>query len=403
MRELDPLAVAAWVCGVDAGPETTLYRTLKRVPAGHMLVANHLGSRLTRLWQPPGEGSLDAREARRFGDVLESAVERAAVGRAAIFLSGGIDSSAVAAAAAAVSRAGATPAPLALSLEIEGASEEKEQRTVADALGLDRRSRVAAAGAGLLERALDRAAESLWPAGSAWQPVYDDLVGDAQALGVSTVLDGIGGDELLDAALRPARRALVRGRVSVLREIAAAERAYAGGGMRTVIRGALGRGRRWEPPPYIDPAYRPALAELAARPHDDLLSGRIAAGWEEIWDAGSRQGIAYCHPLWDAEVVSLIRGLPVEALVAGGQAKSPARAYLSERVSAIQGPWPRPAVANTLIRALYAEYAQRARPRVLEFPGLRELGAISGDLSAERFPLPTFVAMLLCERWLHSQ
>ena len=398
-RELDPLALAAWLSRVDSDPEATLYRSLYRIPAGHMFSIAARRRRLTRIWEPPAEGSLELTEAEQFGETLEASIRSVSDGRAAVFLSGGIDSSAVAAAAATVSNASGVVPPLALCVEIEGASEEREQRAVAEALGMDWRRRIAKTGSDLLERGLDRAAASLWPTSSPWQPVYDDLAHDAQAGGVATILDGIGGDELLDAGLLLARRAVTHLKFGVMLDIAAAERGYVGGGMKSVLRAAAPRRhrRRWEPSPSIAARHRAALADLAAVPRDDLLRTRIAAGWEEMWDAGHRQGVTYHHPLWTADVVTLVRGLPVEALVAKGQAKSPARSYLARRIPTIVGRWPRPAVADSLLSALEREHAARHKSA----DGtqlLRELGVISGgellqESSAAELALEEVVAL----------
>ena len=398
--EPDPLALAAWLAGVDGEPETTLYRSLRRVPAGHIVTIDARGAHLARLWEPPAEGSLSAREAARFGEALEDSVGTSLIGRAGIFLSGGIDSSAVAAATTKVNRDAGVEPPLALCVEIEGASEESQQRAVAEALGLARKSRPASAGPGLRQRACERAAGSLWPTGSPWQPVYDDLALEARDSGVSQIFDGIGGDELLDAALGPARRAVTHLRFGVMRDIAAAERGYVGGGMLSVLRAAAPRRqrRRWQPPPYIASRYQAALRELADARSDDLLSTRIAAAWEETWDAGLRQGVRYHHPMWAAGVVALVRGLPLEALVARGQAKSPARSYLADRIPAISGPWPRPAVADSLLRAFEREHARQA-PAAGAL--LVELGIVSAP-SLGRNPEKMTASMMLLEQWLHS-
>ena len=190
-----------------------------------------------------------------------------------------------------------------------------------------------------------------------------------------------------------------------MRDIAAAERGYVGGGMRSVLRAAAPRRkrRRWEPPPFIAPRYRGELVELAAVSRDDLLSTRIGAVWEETWDAGLRQGVSYRHPLWTANVVALVRGLPLEALVAHGHAKSPARSYLATRIPGIMGPWPRPGVADSLLRALESEHhARQARAEEVEL--LIDLGVISGTRARTRPPSEAASApMLLLERWLRSQ
>jgi len=141
--ELDPLALAGWLANVDGEPSETLYRHLRRVPAGHVVVCEQTELRERRVWEPPPAGSHSPEDASRFGEKLEEAISRSLDGPAAVFLSGGIDSAAVTAAVVAASaRAGVEP-PLALCVHIEGASEEDTQRAVAVAFGLERRAREA--------------------------------------------------------------------------------------------------------------------------------------------------------------------------------------------------------------------------------------------------------------------
>ena len=399
-RELDPLALAGWLAGVDGDPAETLYRRLRRVPAGHVLEADRHGERERRVWEPPASGSFDPSEASRFGEVLEAAIGRSLDGRAAIFLSGGIDSAAVAAATTVASGGVGVQSPLALCVHIEGASEEQTQRAVADALDLERRTREATSGTGLIERALDRAAVSLWPTGSAWQPVFDDLVAEAQESGVTAILDGIGGDDLLDAGLSSAWPALRSGRLDVLLRLAAAERGYTGGGMLSVLKAAVPRRRAWSAPHFIARHHHAALAERANLTHDDLLSTRLVAGWEETWDTGLRLGLASRHPLWDASVVGIVRGLPRESLIANGEAKSPARSYLRARIPLQTGRWPRPEVADSLLEALEREHDIYAPPAE-SFRNLIKLGVIDADVRQEGLALSLVTTILACERWTH--
>jgi asparagine synthetase B (glutamine-hydrolysing) len=360
------LAVAAWLVGAPLEPARTLLESLCRVPAGHLLTVEGGRSELVRDWRPPAAGELPASEASRFGEALEEAVEPfAGAGRLAVFLSGGLDSSSVAAAAAAASgRAGREP-PLALTIDMEGASEAELQALVAGQLGLAQLGGRAAWQPGTLERALERVAGELWPVASAWAGPFDDLGVRALEEGARFLLDGQGGDDLLDAGLA-AGRELLPHPVAFAHWLRAQGRYTSGA--RQSLRAVAGSFRPRQPP--VLPAWLPADEELrselverlATRPRRfaeireaDLLDPVLSAQREATFDYGLRLGAEHVHPLWSAGVVELLDGLPPAALVAGGNPKSPARAYLTSRLPRPHGVWPRPAVADTLFRAILGE------------------------------------------------
>jgi hypothetical protein len=169
-----------------------------------------------------------------------------------------------------------------------------------------------------------------------------------------------------------------------------------------VLRAAApSRRRRWKPPSFVAPRLWDELEELAATRRDDLLSTRMSAAWEESWDAGMRQGVTYHHPLWNAQVVEFVRGLPLEALVAHGQAKSPARSYLARRIPSIVGHWPRPGVADSLLAGFETE------PAMSSMDCLLELGVVGGPAFAAKSvrtrtkPLPA--PLIALEQWLRSR
>lgn len=400
-REPSAVAVAEWLLERPGPPEETLIASVSRVPAGHVTTISPAGAETRRTWEPPAAGAHDADAADGFGAALEEAVARVLEGPAAVLLSGGIDSSAVAAAAAAASRRAGLPAPVALCADIEGSSEAALQRRVADALGLERVERRYAPSPEGLDRAVDLAGAAPWPVASAWSPVFDDLLAAAGERGVAVVLDGIGGDELLDAGLGPARSFLRAGRLGALRDLIRAERAYGGAGATSVLRSALRRGRPPRPAPLpawvVDPALRRALEERAAAPppDDDLLDTFVAAGREASFAAGAAGGYLHAQPLLDAEVVGLVRGLPREALVRGGDAKSPARAYLRARVSGIAGPWPRPAVVGEMLDRLLRDAAPASGGALGEL-GI-DPGAAATDLDSG-----LVWSMLSVLRWLEN-
>jgi asparagine synthetase B (glutamine-hydrolysing) len=362
----DLSAVTHWLMGAPLDPAQTLFADIRRVPAGHVLEVGESEHRLRRSWAPPEPGELDASAAAEFGAALENALGRAlSHGRAAVFLSGGIDSGSVAAAAAAASVEAGLPPPFALCVTMAGADEEVTQRRVATGLGLERRTAVAGADENLLERALERVAATLWPTSAMWAPVFDALAGDAARDGAGVLVDGQGGDDLLDAGMSVGRELLARPRA--LGDWLRAEHRYTGtvrAPLRHLARGLVGRSRPDAPqaPAWLnDTRWHEVASSLVERPRSyaevrrsDLTDGVLAAQREETWDSGLRRGLAHRHPLWDPEVVRILDGVAPGALVAGGDPKSPARAYLARRLPSIRGPWPQPALATDLLSDLLA-------------------------------------------------
>lgn len=351
---LNAAAVAEWLLERLSPPEETLIEALRRVPAGYVLTVRPDGLALRRDWEPPPRGSLPAGDGERFGEALEAAVARVVDRPAAVFLSGGIDSASVATAAAAVSERRGLPAPLALCADIEGSSELETQRRVAEGLGLPLVLEPFRPSADGFSHSLELAAAMLWPAASAWFSVWGTLRQAAIDRGALVLLDGGGGDELLDPGLDPARGFLRRARVGALLDLARAEHAYTGAHAYQVLRAAVGRGRPAPPEPLPDwirdPALRAALDERAASPppDDDLLDGFGAAAREASFAVAQEGGYTHAHPFYDHDVVALGRGLPEEALVRGGDPKSPARAYVRSALPEIVGRWPRPAVVGSM-------------------------------------------------------
>ena len=412
-RAYDPVAIAAWISGAPLEPEETLYASLRRVPAGHALVVDTGGSRLVRTWDPPEPGTLPAASASEFGALLEGALARAlAGGRAAVFLSGGVDSAAVASAAATASeRLGLEP-PLALCVDMEGAREGPTQAAVADALGLVLCTAQARVEEGLLDRGLERVASSLWPTAAMWAPVFDGLAATAAAEGVRVLADGQGGDDLVDAGL--AAGSALWPRPLALASWLLAERRYAGS-FRTPLRHLVrtlrpGTRSTANAPAWLaDPFRTEIAARLAARPRTyaairraDLTGSMLAAQREETFDAGMRRGLTHCHPLWDSELVRLLDGLSPQALVAGGYPKSPARAYLRLRIPAVRGAWPRPALATDLLGGLLDRDGARLWAQKGGGEQLARLGVIERGIPLAGYPTGRQWPIMSMEYWLEQ-
>jgi asparagine synthetase B (glutamine-hydrolysing) len=407
---------AAWLTGAPIGPDETLLEGIKRVPAGHVLGLTPRGETRRRWWSPAVSGTLGVGEAIRFDELIEAAVARAVhARRSCVFLSGGIDSGTIAVAAGAVARQARTEAPLALCVIFPGASEESVQREVASAAGLDLlEARVELEG--LAERALVRAARSLWPTSAAWAPIFDDLAAAAQSRGAEVLLDGQGGDELLDAGYEAGRvlaGVLARSPLA-LYDWARAERAYTGRLRSSVKILALDLlGRRDRNPPALpdwlaDDLREPLQARFDARPRGydaireaDVLDGVLAAQREETFDRGRMTGLEQRHPFWDPQVVSLLDGLPPAALVAGGDPKAPARHYLSQRVPTIAGRWPQPRAA-ALVSGQVAAQLQGLLSAQGGLPVFEEHGVVRPDAFESGVADTQIWRMMALDAWFQN-
>ena len=143
-READAVALSEWLCGWFPAIEDTAYREVKRVPPATVMTVRGTAASFRRYWDPfPDDGQVEYLgddEIDRFESTLTRAVSRAMdVGPSAIFLSGGLDSIAVAVAATDIARERSAQLPLALSLVFPRARRTKKRsRWVRrDCLGLN--------------------------------------------------------------------------------------------------------------------------------------------------------------------------------------------------------------------------------------------------------------------------
>ena len=203
-------ALAESLVNYHLDPSETYFEAIHRVPAGTALAANGTGVTTSRYWDPaPSDEEVDwitEADLPHLSTLLEQALARAlSVGRPSIFLSGGIDSVAVAMFAADGAPAAGVEAPVALSLVFPDPNfnEEPIQRQVAGQLGMPQ-SVVSFAEAegpnGLVLEALRTTGTWPMPLVNLWHPLYTHLALKGRAEGAKTVLTGAGGDEWLSVA-----------------------------------------------------------------------------------------------------------------------------------------------------------------------------------------------------------
>jgi asparagine synthase (glutamine-hydrolysing) len=194
----DQVAIAHWIATTVPPPGSTMFAGVRRLPAGHSMALGQRSGEPSRYWSPRYEAPIRApREelVARLGDSLMCAVTRRAddAESTGVLLSGGLDSSAVAALAGRAR------------LRVHGYSavfpgrptvDEAEliDRTVRD-LGMPS-TRLAVRGGSVIAGALSYMTAWQQPPTSPnlffWEPLLDCAADD----GMRIMLDGEGGDEL---------------------------------------------------------------------------------------------------------------------------------------------------------------------------------------------------------------
>jgi asparagine synthase (glutamine-hydrolysing) len=180
-------------------PPHTIVRGVRKLPPGHTLIwqRGRLG-RPSPFWSVPPPQAPPPESDGALADTLWTKIERAVESQlvadvpVGIFLSGGVDSSTVA--AAAVRRAGRRMTAFSIGFENASFDESRQARLVADALGIEHVTETLRED-NLLEvvdQALDRLDEPL--ADPSFLPTY--LLSRLAAKHVKVVIGGDGGDEL---------------------------------------------------------------------------------------------------------------------------------------------------------------------------------------------------------------
>lgn len=424
------LALAAHL--LELWPQTgeTLCDAVWRVPPGHLLRWCGGDRELSRYWDPaefpaPVMGAEESLG--RFEQILRQAVDRCLeLGPAGIFLSGGLDSSTVAATAAERSRASDLPAPLALSLVYPhpGLNEERMQRRVARGLGLqqvligfDR----AVGPNGLLIQSLVRAARSSAPSLNLWRPAYDTLIEEGVRSGCRVILTGEGGDEWLVprssyAADRLAKldlaglyrfwlsrhRSVPFPAARTLRTVlwnwaarpllrhasGAVVQACSPSATRTYRLGRFSRSLPvWLAP---DRDLRRSLVELGVDSLPDpaprslydqgkrALVGHARLGllMEEWFEDGRSRGVRILEPLLDSDLLEFLYAVPPQVLLRGGQTKWLARASLERHLPGLPAQWPNAVYADPFWLSLMAREGPEAWRRLGGMTALAELGVV---------------------------
>lgn len=202
----DRLALLQWIDTSLLPPEHTLYESVQRLPAGHRLVLNGTHVSVERWWNLRYQGTEAGTEvvlAERLREAALAAVGRAAAGaeRPAVKLSGGLDSACVAAGLAANEFADGRALALAGTFSDHPVTDESDLiEATARHTNLPLELIAFDPAGSMLAPALAHIARWRLPPATPnlflWQP----LMARARELGVDTMLDGEGGDELFGLA-----------------------------------------------------------------------------------------------------------------------------------------------------------------------------------------------------------
>ena len=375
-RRLDPEGLSRYLFYEYVPAPGSIWSGLKQLPPAHVLVWENGRTRLSRYWSPPwptpgAEPLPFAEAAARFWDGLRSAVasHRRSDVPLGVFLSGGVDSSSVAAAVCEVEEARKVRT-FSVGFEDPSFDESGHARAVARHLGTDHRERTFSA-----QSVLD-----LLPEVAGW---LDEPFGDASVLpthllsrfareSVTVVLGGDGADELLAGyptfeAERAAR---------VFRKLPAPARALAGAAvarlpvdhgnisldfkLKQFLRGATEPSalahQRWlgsfsgseVSRLLVDPRGFDVEAEhvrraLALAPGSDPLTRSLALYQDtylpddilrKVDRASMACGLEVRAPFLDAGLVDAIEGLPASYKYGRGRTKRLLKASASGRLPA---------------------------------------------------------------------
>jgi asparagine synthetase B (glutamine-hydrolysing) len=379
-------AIAEALINYHLDPSETYFEALERVPAGRALTVGGGGVSSFRYWDPaPSDKRVDwvtEADVPHLSTLLERALGRAlSLGRSSIFLSGGIDSVAVATYAADGAYASGGEPPIALSLIFPDPNfdEEPVQRLVASELGMPQTvlSFAEAEGPnGLVLEALETTGSWPMPLVNIWHPLYSNLARVGVRQGAKTVLTGAGGDEWLSVA--PSWAAdCIRG--LHFRELHHFWLTYRNSytvkkwpmlrnllwryGTKVVLKNAgrdalsrtapkrLEEHRRRQLRERMDPWLAPDR-ELAGQVEERALRWKqdghsqgaylsdvvpyfenvvIAMEREEAFERGRRLGFEPFMPFWDPDVVDFLLRTPPRLLHGGHRAKGILRGTLAKR------------------------------------------------------------------------
>jgi asparagine synthase (glutamine-hydrolysing) len=364
-REIDEGMIAEYLTAEPATVGDTLWRGVHRLPPAHALEIGQAGAAVTRFWDFDPGAALDVRHPAEQRERLRALVIDAVECRTrhaeqvGVYLSGGIDSSIVAAVAQSLGSARARPPVHAFTTVFPGRAcdETTYSQAVVDTWAL----RATHAPARIPSRQdLVRAAASSLDVPPLPNSVASDPLRDlAAAAGVGVLLTGFGGDDFFTGV--PAPRALLRqGHVIAWSRAIASRRLPEP--VRDLLRPVLGA--KPTPQPWIRPAFAdraalddrrrppPALA-FATREQQEIHRGVTSLmqilGDEMEDRAAQASGVLHRHPFYDRRVAEFGLALPASARARGDETRVALRHACAEYLP--------PLVASRVTLADKAEFS----------------------------------------------
>jgi asparagine synthase (glutamine-hydrolysing) len=349
-RRLDEQTLADYLAGTWDNPDRTFFRDVHRLPAAHSRVFTVGGDRMERYWDIDPGRRITYRDDRdytaHFLDLFQRAVAnrlRAPEGPVGILMSGGLDSTSVAAMMRRSIPRGGNRDLFSCSFvfpHLRQCDERTYIEATAEELAMD-------------TELVD--AEKLWLLGDpeayqprletpllAWESPFDEVLRRTRSRNARVLLTGHGGDDLMAGSLLVYADLLLQGDLRVLLETIPHAAAQGWSGWRTLyryfgqplipsvvdrtVRRFLGKPPRPMIPEWIRPEFvrRSGLAErlhsVPARPvrtaawhelYDEVVQLR---GWERAvhWytSKASPFGIEVRHPFLDRRLVELMLAIP---------------------------------------------------------------------------------------------
>ena len=436
-RELHRVGLAEYLVHHWWNIHETHFRDVRRLPGSHGLRFTRGRLELFRYWNPtPSDGSMrwaSQDELAQFPTLLKQAVARAmraAGGRGAIFLSGGLDSVSVAAYAAEIAAEQGWPPPRALSVIFPGASyEEPIQRAVALQLGFPQEwnhiNSYLEGTPRLLHEALSLAPVYPGPPSFTFAPAFFDLLKLARQSGCDFVMNGDGGDELLGVTPIYAADLVRNGNWSGLQILLRSLMRYWRGPKRPRwealkavfwtygIRSLL-REWAWEHLPGLAMWRRRQLiteAFPAWLAPDPSLRREIIARFEEHWDRqvshgnfyltsmegrplevlphmtleehfyrSAVAGVSLLPPYWSRPLADLLLRVSPEALGEGGRWKGLARNLMEKRFPQLGFGQQKKVVATDFPKAVLLREAPALWQHLGKADAMAELGLVDPTL-----------------------
>ncbi|MGE5223786.1 MAG: asparagine synthase-related protein [Omnitrophica WOR_2 bacterium] len=400
-RDVNRVVLAEYLaCAWPAAQrDETFYAGIQRLPCAHRLTIDKAGLSIERYWDPLPPGFKWARneELEQFIPALENAVGRClAIGADSLALSGGFDSVSIAIIAAGKLRGEKPVQAVSLRFSLPGMDEGETQAAAAHALGMPQIIRSldeCLEGVTFVEASLALSRGSPLPVLSQWQVMYDGMLRLAASRGLSRMMMGTGGDEMLNvdlsygadrlatldlAGLWSYYRAMQRtspfsprivARVVMWEEAGLPVLIGAGGKvlkrvsppMLNLLRGRfsnlpawlapgdaelrqlLEERQRMPDPQEFAPGEGPAPGEdesprYVRRLRRLLLSPLMLQEHEQSESWARRAGFTLLYPFLDRDVVGLALRMHPKYLLSGGRAKTPLRRLVAERLPQVSLP-----------------------------------------------------------------